>query len=230
MLHIRDSLPQLKTRIKKLQIETEEQLADLGEPLVQERDKSGQLLQILSNFSTTFKDTIDGRSTVATSSSELVGGAMICHIFHNTFAHSLGSIGPLDGLRLEDIQVRHMCYSHCIDDLASYGSCPFVSRQKTIRNTTGTRPSLFIPEASFELLVKKQIRRLLEPGLRCVELVFQELERLVHSCVSQELSRFRGLRDQVALPHRAFSLCVLPVNNAQLILATLRCSRSQRAC
>eukprot|EP00037_Helgoeca_nana_P000827 m.24002 g.24002 ORF g.24002 m.24002 type:complete len:759 (+) comp11124_c0_seq1:289-2565(+) len=172
MLHIRDSLPELKTRIKKLQDETDEQLADLGEPLVQERDKSGQLLQILSNFATTFKDTIDGRSTVATSSTELIGGAMICHIFHNTFAHSLSSIGPLDGLTLQDIQ-------------------------RTIRNTTGTRPSLFIPEASFELLVKKQIRRLLEPGLRCVELVFQELERLVHSCVSQELSRFRGLRDQV---------------------------------
>jgi hypothetical protein len=74
----------------------------------------------------------------------------------------------------------------------------YLALQRTIRNTTGTRPSLFIPEASFELLVKKQIRRLLEPGLRCVELVFQELERLVHSCVSQELSRFRGLRDQVS--------------------------------
>jgi hypothetical protein len=114
MLHIRDSLPELKTRIKKLQDETDEQLADLGEPLVQERDKSGQLLQILSNFATTFKDTIDGRSTVATSSTELIGGAMICHIFHNTFAHSLSSIGPLDGLTLQDIQVRPLALVCCV--------------------------------------------------------------------------------------------------------------------
>lgn len=40
-----------------------------------------------------------------------------------------------------------------------------------IRNATGPRPALFVPEVSFELLVKRQIRRLEDPSLRCVELV-----------------------------------------------------------
>jgi dynamin 1-like protein len=38
-----------------------------------------------------------------------------------------------------------------------------------VRNTTGPRPSLFIPEVSFELVVKMQIERLLEPSILCAE-------------------------------------------------------------
>lgn len=50
---------------------------------------------------------------------------------------------------------------------------------------------------AFEILVKKQIERLRDPGMRCVELVFQELERLMYHCASHELSRFRVLRERV---------------------------------
>ena len=38
-----------------------------------------------------------------------------------------------------------------------------------IRNATGPRPALFVPEVSFELLVKRQIRRLQEPSTRYVK-------------------------------------------------------------
>ena len=36
-----------------------------------------------------------------------------------------------------------------------------------------------MPEISFELLVKRQIRRLEEPSLRCVELVHEEMQRMM---------------------------------------------------
>ena len=49
----------------------------------------------------------------------------------------------------------------------------------------GTRPALFVPEISFELLVKRQIRRLEEPGLRCVELAHEELQRIIQHCGTQ---------------------------------------------
>lgn len=51
-----------------------------------------------------------------------------------------------------------------------------------ISNEKGTRPALFIPEVSFELLVKRQIRRLEEPSLRCVELVHEEMQRIIQHC------------------------------------------------
>lgn len=46
----------------------------------------------------------------------------------------------------------------------------------------GPRPALFVPEVSFELLVKKQIKRLEEPSMRCVELVHEELQRIIQHC------------------------------------------------
>lgn len=46
----------------------------------------------------------------------------------------------------------------------------------------GPRPVLFLPEASFELLVKRQIRCLEEPSLQCVDLVYEELLSIVQNC------------------------------------------------
>ena len=69
-----------------------------------------------------------------------------------------------------------------------------------IRNATGPRPALFVPEVSFELLVKRQIRRLEEPSLRCVELVHEEMQRIIQHCgteVQQEMLRFPSLHEKI---------------------------------
>ncbi|KNC71020.1 hypothetical protein SARC_16448, partial [Sphaeroforma arctica JP610] len=64
-----------------------------------------------------------------------------------------------------------------------------------MRNATGARRALFVPEVCFELLVKKQIERLQEPSLRCVELVFDELTRIVVQCENiNDLMRFDELK------------------------------------
>ena len=49
----------------------------------------------------------------------------------------------------------------------------------------GPRPALFVPEISFELLVKRQIQKLEEPSLRCVELVHEEMQRIIQHSMSQ---------------------------------------------
>lgn len=59
-----------------------------------------------------------------------------------------------------------------------------------IRNATGPHTALFVPEVSFELLTKRQIDRLLEPSLQCVDAVFEELLRIVSQLESKELIRF----------------------------------------
>ena len=120
MHHIRDSLPELKSRIQDMQISTSRQLESLGEPIKRDMDSGGLLLRILTNFSQAFNDSIEGRAHVAVNNHELAGGAMICHIFHNTYAHSLQNIGAMDGLSLGDIQTA-------------------------IRNATGTRRSPPVP-------------------------------------------------------------------------------------
>lgn len=42
-----------------------------------------------------------------------------------------------------------------------------------------------MPEISFELLVKRQIRRLEDPGLRCVDLVHEEMLRIIQHSFTQ---------------------------------------------
>lgn len=105
----------------------------------------------------------------------MCGGARICYIFHETFGRTLDSIHPLAGLTSLEILTA-------------------------IRNATGPRPALFVPEVSFELLVKRQIRRLEEPSLRCVELVHEEMQRIIQHCgteVQQEMLRFTNLHEKI---------------------------------
>lgn len=64
--------------------------------------------------------------------------------------------------------------------------------QTAMANSNGVRHPLFIPglgeshllslyilESSFDLLVRKQISRLEQPGLQCVDLVYDEMIRMV---------------------------------------------------
>ena len=53
-----------------------------------------------------------------------------------------------------------------------------------IYNANGTRPSLFVPEMSFDLLVRKQIARLEQPGLQ-VRLTNTRLKRDIEAQCSK---------------------------------------------
>lgn len=52
-------------------------------------------------------------------------------------------------------------------------------------NTIGIRVGLFTPDMAFEAIVKKQINRLKEPSLKCVDLVVQELSNVVRICTDR---------------------------------------------
>lgn len=45
----------------------------------------------------------------------------------------------------------------------------------------GIRVGLFTPDMAFEAIVKKQIARLKEPSLKCIDLVVQELTNVVRN-------------------------------------------------
>lgn len=132
----------------------------------------GCLLNLLSHFSSNFTNSLDGRNHQLVEMDELYGGARINYIFNEIFSKSLREVNPFDGLSDEDIRT-------------------------TIRNANGPRQSLFVPEVSFELLAKRQISRLEQPGLQCVDLVFDELQRVTSQCETIELTRFPELRDRV---------------------------------
>ncbi|XP_007892873.1 dynamin-1-like protein isoform X4 [Callorhinchus milii] len=187
MHHIRDCLPELKTRINVLAAQYQSLLNSYGEPV---DDQSATLLQLITKFAAEYCHTIEGTAKYI-ETSELCGGARICYIFHETFGRTLESVDPLGGLSTIDILTA-------------------------IRNATGPRPALFVPEVSFELLVKRQIKRLEEPSLRCVELVHEEMQRIIQHCSTystQELLRFPKLHDSIVEVVTSLLRKRLPVTN-----------------
>ena len=112
----------------------------------------------MTQFARDFISSIDG-TNLDISTKELSGGARIYYIFNDIFGHALESIDSTASLTTQDIRTA-------------------------IRNSTGPRPSLFVPEAAFDLLVKPQIKLLEAPSLRCVELVYEELVKICHNCTS----------------------------------------------
>ena len=72
----------------------------------------------------------------------------------------------------------------------------------------GIRVGLFTPDMAFEAIVKKQIMRLREPSLKCIDLVVAELSNVV-----------RMVAEKVALnpPNiRTYSLLYVDVNCGSL--------------
>ncbi|XP_047738726.1 dynamin-1-like protein isoform X5 [Hyalella azteca] len=171
MHHIRDCLPELKTRVTMMMSQFQSLLNSYGDDV---QDKAQTLLQIITKFNAAYCQTVEGTARNI-ETTELCGGARICYIFHETFGRTLDCIHPLAGLTQMDILTA-------------------------IRNATGPRPALFVPEVSFELLVKRQIRRLEEPSQRCVELVHEEMQRIIQFCgteVQQEMLRFPKVHEKI---------------------------------
>lgn len=169
MSHIRDRLPDIKARLNTLMGQTQQELASYGNKQFSGKEHRGSLiLQLMTRFASSFISSIDGTS-MEISTKELGGGARIYYIFNSVFGNSLETIDPIQNLSVLDIRTA-------------------------IRNSTGPRPSLFVPELAFDLLVKPQIKLLEIPSQRCVELVYEELIKICHTCGSTELSRFPRLQ------------------------------------
>lgn len=171
--HIRDKLPDMKARLNTLMGQTQQELNSFGdEALFGEPHQMGSLvLRLMTQFARDFVASIDGTS-LEISTKELSGGARIYYIFNDVFGHALDSLDPTYNLSAADVRTA-------------------------IRNSTGPRPSLFVPEVAFDLLVKPQIKLLEAPSLRCVELVYEELVKICHNCTSPELQRFPRLHAKI---------------------------------
>lgn len=172
MSHIRDRLPDIKARLNTLMGQTQQELASYGDSAFIGKEHRGSLvLQLMTRFATSFISSIDGTASEM-STKELCGGARIYYIFNSVFGNSLETIDPNTNLSILDIRTA-------------------------IRNSTGPRPSLFVPELAFDLLVKPQIKLLEIPAQRCVELVYEELIKIGHTCGSTELTRYPRLQGKL---------------------------------
>ncbi|KAF9041717.1 dynamin protein dnm1 [Hymenopellis radicata] len=171
--HIREKLPDMKARLNTLMGQAQQELSSFGDAAIYgDKNQQGALvLRLMTQFARDFVSSIDG-TNIDISTKELSGGARIYYIFNDIFGQALSSIDSTHNLEDQDIRTA-------------------------IRNSMGPRPSLFVPEIAFDLLVKPQIKLLEAPSLRCVELVYEELVKICHNCTSMELQRFPRLHAQL---------------------------------
>lgn len=212
--HIKKTLPELQLQINNYINELQNELDNYGPALaVDQNNKGALLLHLISKFSENFQSSIDGngvtlmnhmqqnktfsnnqrindnmisnlsshynstKEDIKSSSNqigsmnarELFGGARILYIFRNEFQRALSNIKPFDGLN---------------DDFIL----------SSMRNASGIRSSLFIPEMCFENLVKMQIEKLRRPCINCIEMVYEELKRISGQCETPDITRFPKFR------------------------------------
>uniref|UniRef100_A0AAZ3QQF4 dynamin GTPase n=1 Tax=Oncorhynchus tshawytscha TaxID=74940 RepID=A0AAZ3QQF4_ONCTS len=168
--HIRDTLPafrsKLQTQLLSLDKEAEEYR---GYRPDDPGRKTKQLLQMVQQFSVDFEKRIEG-SGDQVDTVELSGGAKINRIFHERFPFELVK------MECDDKEMRREI---------SYA----------IKNIHGIRTGLFTPDMAFEAIVKKQIVKIKEPCIKCVDMVIQELINTVRQCTNK-LDCFPRLREE----------------------------------
>lgn len=170
--HIRDTLPTLRDSLQKKLFALERDVAEYKN--FQPNDpgrKTKALLQMVQQFTVDIERSIEGSSAKLVSTNELSGGARINRLFHERF--------PFEIVKME------------IDEKEMRKEIQFA-----IRNIHGIRVGLFTPDMAFEAIAKKQIARLKEPSLKCVDLVVNELANVIRQC-AECLARYPRLRDEI---------------------------------
>ncbi|KAA0721707.1 Dynamin-2 [Triplophysa tibetana] len=153
----RDTLPALRSKLQSQLLSLEKEVDEYKNYKPDDPTrKTKALLQMVQQFGVDFEKRIEG-SGDQVDTLELSGGARINRIFHERFPFELVKM-EFDEKELR----REISYA--------------------IKNIHGVRTGLFTPDLAFEAIVKKQVIKLKEPCLKCIDLVIQELINTVRQC------------------------------------------------
>ena len=161
MMHIKNTLPDIKARISSSLQKYSSELGQLGDSIL--GNSSSIVLQVITEFCNEYRTVLDGKNQEL-SNIELSGGARISFVFHELYSNGVKAVDPFD--QVKDVDIRTLLY-----------------------NSAGSSPALFVGTTAFELIVKHQIKRLEDPSLKCVSLVYDELVRILTGLLQKSLFR-----------------------------------------
>ncbi|KAM8843653.1 dynamin-2-like isoform 2-T2 [Synchiropus picturatus] len=168
--HIRDTLPGLRSKLQSQLLSLEKEVEEFKNFRPDDPTrKTKALLQMVQQFGVDFEKCIEG-SGDQVDTSNLSGGAKINRIFHERFPFELVK------MEFDEKELRKEI---------SYA----------IKNIHGVRTGLFTPDLAFEAIVKKQVIKLKDPCLKCVDLVVTELVALIRKC-TEKLRSYPRLREE----------------------------------
>ncbi|KAF2269401.1 hypothetical protein CC78DRAFT_508797 [Lojkania enalia] len=169
MMHIKQTLPDIKNRISSSLQKYSAELAQLGDSML--GNSSNIVLNMITEFSNEYRGVLEGNNQEL-SATELSGGARISFVYHELYANGVKAVDPFD--QVKDVDIRTVLY-----------------------NSSGSSPALFVGTTAFELIVKQQIKRLEEPSLKCVSLVYDELIRILGQLLGKpSFRRYPALKEK----------------------------------
>ncbi|KAF2212108.1 hypothetical protein CERZMDRAFT_68343 [Cercospora zeae-maydis SCOH1-5] len=170
MMHIKQTLPDIKARISASLQKYSAELNQLGDSIL--GNPANIILNIITEFSNEYRTVLEGHSAEL-SSIELSGGARIAFVYHELYNNGVKAVDPFD--QVKDIDIRTILY-----------------------NSSGSSPALFVGTTAFELIVKQQIKRLEDPSLKCVSLIYDELIRILGQLVNKPMfRRYPALKEKL---------------------------------
>ncbi|KAI8342412.1 Dynamin central region-domain-containing protein [Chlamydoabsidia padenii] len=169
MHHIRTTLPEIKSKIQVALTNYQQELIQLGDQL---GEGEGGRANLVLNIITEFWTIIDGNSNDL-SSFELYGGARISFVFHELYSNGVKSIDPLE--QTKDSDIRTILY-----------------------NSSGSSPALFVATTAFKVIIKQQIKRLEDLSIKCINMVYDELVRILGQLLTKQFfKRFLQMKDKM---------------------------------
>lgn len=164
--HIQKCLPGLKRTIQE-QFEKAKKRYDLIRP---DDDNIMSLsLQQIMKFVAAFTSAINGTDTDI-HTHELAGGAKIFSVFEKIFRPSIDQLDILAGIKDVDILTA-------------------------IKNASGTRPCLYVPQSAFEMLISKQVRSFEGTCHNCVDTVYNEMKSIVTKTARDHIVKYDRFRE-----------------------------------
>jgi len=169
MMHIKQTLPDIKARIQSSLQKYTAELATLGDSML--GNSSNIILNMITEFSKEYRGVLEGRNQEL-SAVELSGGARISFVYHELYANGVKAVDPFETVK--DVDIRTV-----------------------LVNSSGSSPALFVGTTAFELIVKEQIRRLEDPSIKCVSLVYDELIRILGILLAKPMfKRYPALKEK----------------------------------
>lgn len=186
MMHIKQTLPDIKARIASSLQKYQAELASLGNSML--GSSSNIVLNTITEFTNEYRGILEGNNQEL-SAIELSGGARISFVYHELYANGVKAVDPFD--QVKDVDIRTVLY-----------------------NSSGSSPALFVGTTAFELIVKQQIKRLEDPSIKCVSLVYDELIRILGQLLSKtSFRRYPGLKEKLhAVVVQFFKKAMDPTN------------------
>lgn len=115
MHHIRNTLPDIKTRIQQNLLKYQNELQQLG-GAEGDQNSGTVILNIITEFSADFRTAIEGKNTDL-NLNELSGGARISFVFHELYSNGVKSLDPYD--QVKDSDIRTILYNSSVSKLKS---------------------------------------------------------------------------------------------------------------